>query len=88
MTSETLRKTLIAGVAIAALSVVACGRSPEQNAADAANQANAEAQSAMAAANAQAASAMTQANSAMNAANSAALSAANAAATGAAPGNK
>ena len=89
MTSETLRKILIAGAAIGALTVVACGPSPQQNASDAANQANAEAASAMAAANSAAAAATAQANSAMAAANSAASAAmSSAAAASSAPANQ
>jgi hypothetical protein len=67
MTSETLRKILIAGAAIGALTVVACGPSPQQNASDAANQANAEAASAMAAANSAASAAMSSAAAASSA---------------------
>jgi hypothetical protein len=86
MTSETLRRILIAGAAIGALSVVACGRSPEQNAADAANQANAEAASAIAAANSAAAAATSAANNAATAAMSSANAAMSAASS--APANQ
>ena len=88
MTSETLRKVLIAGAALGALTVVACGPSPQQNAADAANEANAAAASAMAAANSAAAAATAQANSAMAAANSATAAAMSSAAMSAAPANQ
>ena len=80
MTSETLRRILVAGAAVGALSVAACGPSPAQNASDAANQANAEAASAMAAANSAASAATAEANSAVAAANGAAAANANAAA--------
>ena len=78
MTSTTIRKILIAGVAIATLSVAACKKP------DASNAAAADANAASASANAAAADANTAAASASNAAAdaSAAAAPANAAAAG------
>ncbi len=76
MTSEALRKILVAGVAVAAISVVGCAKKPADAAAsDAASEATAAASDAAAAAS----DASMAASSAAMAASSAAMSAAPAA---------
>ena len=85
MTSEVLRKILVAGAAVAALSVVAC-KGPANNTDNATASAEAAASDASAAASSAMAASSAAADAAM-AASSAAVSAA-AAASAAAPANK